>query len=131
MNNDNVEIIRQGYAHFNRGDIGWMVEHMTPEISWTDSTEVPGAKTYRGIDEVRPYLESFGRVWEEARFEPQEVRSSGDKVLAVVHFVARGRQSGADVKAKLSHLYKLREGKCLSCMTYFDHQQAARDFERS
>jgi ketosteroid isomerase-like protein len=126
---DNIEIVREGYAHFNRGDIDWMVEQMWPEISWTDSTEVPGAKTYRGVDEVRPYLQSFGRVWEEARFEPQEVKSNGDKVLAVVHFVARGRHSGADVNAKLSHLYVMRDGKCRSCVTYFDHEAARRDFE--
>jgi ketosteroid isomerase-like protein len=128
MSEDNVDIVREGYAHFNRGDIGWMVEHMTPDISWTDSTEVPGAKTYRGVDEVRPYLESFGRVWGEARFEPQEIRCNDDKVLAVVRFVARGRHSGADVDAKLSHLYEMRDGKGAKVVTYFDHAQAERDF---
>jgi uncharacterized protein len=129
MSEDNVEIVRQGYAHFNRGDIGWMVERMTPDISWSDSTEVPGAKTYHGIDEVRPYLESFGRVWEEARFEPEEIRGHGDKVLAIVRFVARGRHSGAGVDARLSHLYEMRQGKGSRVVTYFDHEQAAADFE--
>ena len=129
MSQDNVEIVREGYAHFNRGDIGWMCEHMTPDISWADSTEVPGAKTYHGIEEVRPYLESFGRVWEEARFEPEEIRSEGDKVLAVVRFVARGHHSGAGVDARLSHLFKMRDGKGARVVTYFDHEQAVRDFE--
>jgi uncharacterized protein len=128
MSDENIEIVREGYAHFNRGDVGWMVERMTPDISWTDSTEVPGAKTYHGVDEVRPYLESFRRVWVEARFEPQEIRASHDKVLAVVRFVARGRQSGADVDAKLSHLYEMREGKGAKVVTYFNHEQAERDF---
>jgi ketosteroid isomerase-like protein len=130
MSEHNVEIVREGYAHFNRGDIRWMVERMTPDISWSDSTEVPGSKTYHGIDEVEPYLESFGRVWEEARFEPEEIRSRGDKVLAVVRFVARGRHSGAGVDARLSHLYEMREGKGARVVTYFDHEQAAADFER-
>jgi ketosteroid isomerase-like protein len=126
---ENVEIVREGYVRFNRGDIGWMIDHMWPGVVWTDSTKVPGSKTYRGVEEVRPYLESFGRVWEEAYFQPQEIRSSGDKVLARVNFDARGRHSGADVKAKLWHLYRMREARCISCTTYFDRQAAERDFE--
>jgi uncharacterized protein len=128
MGNDNVEIVREGYAHFNRGDIDWMTERMTPDISWTDSTVIPGAQTYRGIDEVRTYLKSFARIWEEARFEPEEFRESDDKVLVLARFVARGRQSGADVDAALAHLYEMRDGKGAKVVTYFDREQAERDF---
>jgi uncharacterized protein len=128
MSQDNIEIVREGYEHFNRGDIGWMVERMTPDISWTDSTVIPGAKTYHGTDEVRTYLESFDRIWEEARFEPEEFREHSDKVLVLARFVARGRQSGADVDAALAHLYEMRDGKGANVVTYFDRDQAERDF---
>jgi ketosteroid isomerase-like protein len=128
MSQENIEIVREGYEHFNRGDIDWMVERMTPDISWTDSTVIPGAKTHRGTDEVRTYLESFDRIWEEARFEPEEFREHADKVLVLARFVARGRQSGADVDAALAHLYEMRDGKGASVVTYFDREQAERDF---
>lgn len=126
---ENVRVVLEGYEHFNRGDIEWMCERMTPEIVWDDSKNVPGRRTYRGIERVRSYLESFQRVWDEARFEPEEVKERGDRVLVFVRFVARGRQSGAEVDASLAHLYEMREGRGAYVMTYFDREQAERDFK--
>jgi uncharacterized protein len=125
----NLRVVLNGYEHFNRGDVGWMCERMTPEIVWDDSKDVPGGKTYSGLEEVRSYLESFQRIWEEARFEPERIEGRGDWVLVLTRFVARGRKSGADVDARLAHLYELRDGKGTRVFTYFDLEQAERDFE--
>lgn len=124
----NIEIITEGYAHFNGGDIGWMCDHMVPAIVWDDSKHVPGTKTYEGMDEVRSYLESFSRVWREACFTPERFVARGDRVLVEVWFSARGAQSGAEVEAALSHLYEMRDGQAVRVTTYLDREQAERDF---
>ena len=125
----NIQIISEGYAHFNDGDIDWMCGYMVPTIVWDDSKHVPGTKTYQGIEEVRAYLESFSRVWREARFLPERYVGRGDRVLVEVWFSARGAQSGAEVEAALSHLYEMEERRAVRVTTYLDREQAERDFE--
>lgn len=132
MSEQNLDAVRGGYQAFNRGDIGWMVEHMQPEIEWHEAHEVPGAKVYRGRDEVRGYLESFGRVWNDIRFDPEgEFRAEGDKVLAFVHLSGKGKGSGASVDAHLAHIFTLRDGKGVRCDIYFDRAQAVEAFQRA
>jgi ketosteroid isomerase-like protein len=122
---ENLEAVRVGYEAFNRGDIDQMVERMQPEIEWHEAPEVPGAKVYRGKEEVRAYLESFGRVWDDIRFDPEgEFQAAGDKVLAFVHLSGKGKGSGASVDAHLAHIFTLRDGKGVRCDIYFDREQA-------
>lgn len=125
---ENLRVVLEGYEHFNSGDIEWMCERMTPDIVWDDSKHIPGRRTYEGREQVRSYLESFQRVWAEARFEPQEIQGRDDRVLVFVRFIARGRQSGADVDANLAHLYEMRDGKGAYVLTYLDREQAECDF---
>jgi ketosteroid isomerase-like protein len=126
MSQGNVETVREGYEAFNRGDVEWMIAQLDPEIVWEDATEVPGSSSYRGTREVRGYLESFAQQWDEIRFEPEEILDAGEQVVALVRIVARGRASGAQVDARLAHLYELREGRgmrVLRVRTFFDRER--------
>lgn len=124
MSTTDVDIVRGGYEAFNRGDVDWMVEHMDPEIVWEDSAKVPDARTYRGVDEVRRYLESFFRHWDEISYELGEVREGPGGIVAIVRLVARGRTSGASVDASMAHVHELRDGLGTRVRVYFDRQAA-------
>jgi uncharacterized protein len=127
MSQEDVQTVRQGYEAFNRGDVEWMVAQLDPEIVWEDAAEVPGSASHRGIREVRGYLESFARQWEEIRFEPERILDAGEQVVALVRMAARGKASGAQVDARLAHVYELREGRgmrVLRVRTFFDRERA-------
>jgi ketosteroid isomerase-like protein len=37
MSEENVELVRQGYEAWNRGDLEWLLEHVTPDYEfWTE-----------------------------------------------------------------------------------------------
>jgi uncharacterized protein len=124
MSQTNLEVVRGGYEAFNRGDFAWMVTQMDPEIVWHDASEIPGARRRVGLEEVRAFLESFPRIWEEPRFEPEELHQAGDTVVALVRFTGRGRNSGAEVSRELAHLFEFRGGRAARVVTYFDREQA-------
>lgn len=121
-----AEVIHEGYVRFNRGEIDWLVDQMDDEIEWRDSSRMPDARTYEGIDDVRRFLSSFQRHWAELRWEPETVIASpsGDRVLALVRLIARGSASGAPVDAEIAHVYELREGKVVRVRTFFDRDRA-------
>jgi ketosteroid isomerase-like protein len=124
VSQQNVETVRQGYEAFNRGDLDWLVAHLDPEIVWEEAPEVPGSRSYRGLREVRGYLQSFAQQWEEIRFEPERILDAGEQVMALVQMVARGSASGAEVDARLAHLYEMREGRGIRVRTFFDRAKA-------
>jgi ketosteroid isomerase-like protein len=121
----NLEVVREGYRHFNRGDLEWVLRHLDDEIVWEDARQMPDARVYRGLEEVRRFLRSFGRHWEQIRFEPEQLSESGDSVLALVRMVGRGRASGAEVNAHLFHLWQMRDLKVFRIRTFFDRDEAA------
>ena len=120
----NRGIVERGYAAFNGGDVEGLLGHMQPDVVWHDAPQIPGAEMRVGHDELLSYLQSFGRVWEEPRFEPDEVHTEGDAVVVLLHFSGRGRQSGAEVSTALGHMFRFRDGKVYRVVTYFDHEQA-------
>lgn len=120
----NLDVIRQGYDAFNRGDIASAVGQIDPEIVWHDASEVPGARMRRGVDEVRAFLESIHRIWDEPRFDPEELEAAGDTVIAMVRFSGRGSGSGAEVATELAHSFQFEGGRVRSVVTYFEREQA-------
>jgi uncharacterized protein len=120
-----VDVVQQGYQHFNTGDLGWVFAHLDPEIVWEDAKQMPDARVYRGLDEVRHFLQSFERHWEELRFELEELREAEGAVLAFVRLVGRGKASGAEVDARVVHLWEMRDLKVLRIRTFFDREEAA------
>jgi ketosteroid isomerase-like protein len=126
----NAELLREGYRRFNEGDLEWVFGQISPEIVWEDASEMPDARVYRGPAEVRSFLESFGRHWEELRFEPEELTEAGDSVLVFARVVGRGRSSGAEVDAQVAHLFELRDGRVTRVRTFFDRVQAREALDR-
>jgi uncharacterized protein len=121
-----LEVVVQGYEHFNTGDLDWVIAHLAPEIVWEDARQMPDARVYRGLEDVGRFLRSFERHWEEIRFEPEEIRETEDAVIAFVHLVGRGRASGAEVDARIVHVWEMRDLKARHIRTFFDRGEAER-----
>ena len=121
-----LEVVERGYEHFNRGDIDWVLAHLAPEVVWEDAKQMPDARVYRGLGDVRRFLSSFDRHWEEIRFEPEEIREMEGAVLAFVHLVGRGKASGAEVDAHIAHVWEMRDLKVRRIRTFFDRREAER-----
>lgn len=123
------DIVREGYRRFNAGDLDYVLSYVDPQVEWRDSSAVPGGRIHQGIDEVRPFLESFFRVWEDPRFEVEEVESAPGRCLVSVRFVGRGQKSGAEVDAAIAHVHEWRDGKVFRATTFFDRAEARAAFE--
>jgi ketosteroid isomerase-like protein len=52
-------------------------------------------------------------------------------VLANIHLTAIGRESGAEVKARYSHLWTMRDGRGVAVDAYYDRERALLALEGS
>jgi ketosteroid isomerase-like protein len=98
---ESVELLKRGYAAFNRGDVDAVFELLDPEIEWVNDERVPFAGTYRGHDELRALLRDQQEVFGEVTMEPYEFFEAGDRIVAFVRLRAqdcgkRGRDRDHD-----------------------------------
>jgi ketosteroid isomerase-like protein len=114
MSQENVELVRAGYDAFNRGDIEWVVEHVSPGFEFNTRAEGPDLpRVIRGKDGLRQlFSEWFVGPWEGGlRQDVEHIYDVGDdRVLGLVIFRGRGQESGIDVELPYAHIFTLREG---------------------
>jgi ketosteroid isomerase-like protein len=124
MSEQNVEAVRRAWEAFNRGDLDAFFADVAPDVEFEEDPAFPEAAVFRGREEIRTYLAGFQEAMADHRFEIEELRDLGDRVLALVRETARGTSSGADVDQRPAFLYVFRDGLIVRVRAYLDRAEA-------
>jgi ketosteroid isomerase-like protein len=84
MSRENVELIREAYGAYARGDVSRMLGFVDPDLEWTyldPSLEDPKPQVCHGRHELEAALERRAELGLTAELE--EVVGHGDRVMAV------------------------------------------------
>jgi ketosteroid isomerase-like protein len=121
MSQKNVEIVRDLWDAYSRGDIDRVIALSDPYVVLVTLEEGP----LYGPDAVRANYARWMEAW---RTQPEttveEVIDSGDHVIVIACFQGRGRGSGIRVAQRLYEVYTLRNGKVLRVDEFSDRDQA-------
>jgi uncharacterized protein len=121
----NVEILREMYEAFNRGDLGTALEVIDPGIEWRITPEAgPAPGTYHGHGGVRSAFSSMLEVWADYQTEPLDFTQSGDFVVVTVALQATGKSSRAGVEAEVAHLWRVHAGKVVLFEAHSNRRKA-------
>ena len=126
MSQENVEIVRQVAAAFNRGDLDTWVEYLADDI---DYRAIEGALDDRGPmhgkDAVRAYLQDWLDLFDDFKAEPVELIDAGEEqVIAVGRISGRAKLSGVETDLTYAALYTIRDGKIARGREYWTKEQA-------
>jgi ketosteroid isomerase-like protein len=75
------------YAAFGRGDVPFILDRLTDDISWEEGlrvTDLPWFQRRRNKQEVGQFFQDLGQGIELTTFEPQMILGDGNKVVAVI-----------------------------------------------
>jgi ketosteroid isomerase-like protein len=112
MSQENVEIVRQVYAEWERGNMRAGVEMFHPEIAFEsfmpDSSD---AVVAHGPGEVEAFMREFLTQWANYTITGDDFRDAGDQVLVTSRQRARGRQSGVEVEQRIFSVWTFRADK--------------------
>jgi ketosteroid isomerase-like protein len=111
VSRENVEIVRELYDAWNRGDFDAAWRRCDAELVSDRSRSIVDRRIYRGTKEVEQFWNDWKSVWETARWEIDEYIDAGDDVVVLGRFHGRGVNSGASVEANVSQLMTVRNGK--------------------
>jgi ketosteroid isomerase-like protein len=115
MTRENVELARQAYEAWNRGDLEWLLNNTTPEFEfWTVRLFPDLEPVYRGHEEFRRFWDTFREPWESFVIEIERIEPVGDdRVVALFRFHGRGRD-GVDVRREYAQLFTFIDGMASS-----------------
>ena len=97
MASRNVEQLIEGFRAMERGDVEWIVALAEPDVEFVNPETALESGTRHGLDGLRVGMSAMLEVFDDLRFEHDQVIEAGDKVVATGTFTARGRVSGTPV----------------------------------
>ena len=126
MSQENVEIVRRSYAAFNRvivsGDIApFLLEFYDPGAEYEPLEE---GSVVQGHEQFGEYFRRFYDVWEEFRWELEEVIDAGDSIVSAALLKGRARASGIEITQRLFLVADIRGSKIARLREYLDREEA-------
>ena len=118
MSQENVEIVRREYAAMAARDWDALAEVWHPEIEYE---VLMGAGTFRGIEQITRFFDSYAGSYSEFDVEAEEILSVADQVVAVEHLVGRGLKgsdTGASVQERFARLITFKDGRIWRAKEY-------------
>jgi ketosteroid isomerase-like protein len=125
MSEGNIELVRDSFAAFQRGDLDWLDRHTDPQVEIAQPPNLPGTSTYTGKEGMHEALRDWPSQWEEFRIELiQATALDQGRVLAMTRQVGRGKESGVEVEAVFAFVFTVRRGKLLRWQMFTSREEA-------
>jgi ketosteroid isomerase-like protein len=130
---DNVQVVRDVFAAFGRGDPATIVASVSQDVDWRHpgGPEVPYAGAYTGREGVSRFFARIGESVEVTRWEPRHVLAAGrDEVVATGTWSGVAKPTGKSFASDWGMVFGLRDGRITSFRVVEDTAQLAAAFRR-
>jgi ketosteroid isomerase-like protein len=119
---DNVEQIERIFEAFGRGDIPYIIDHLTEDVRWVSRLEpvVPWAGDYSGKANVPRFFEALGGSAEVTAHPVNQLVAQGDTVVATGEVSFRARDTGKSSSSRWVYIWKLRDDQVSSYEQFND-----------
>ena len=123
---DDVEVIREAFARWNRRDIDYWIKHADPQVEiWSKYAALDQAgEPYRGHEGMQEWRAEIDRNFEFHEVQADEVREVGGKVLVLGAVRFRGKASGTEMDYPFGWVCEMRDGALLRMFFYSSHAEA-------
>jgi ketosteroid isomerase-like protein len=123
-----ADVVRLVFERLNARDIDGFIELCSPRIEWREIPEIPGARTYRGPEEVREWAENLFDVSSEVKLVNWEMQERGNALLMDTS-TDMTSSTGMDLGWRAWTVWRVRENLLAYYAGYSDREAAVADFE--
>ena len=125
MSQENVDRMRRAFEAWQRDDRreaeALLREGLAPDF---EMHPLYLDKVYRGVEGMWALWADAGEIWEDYRFELEEILDQGDHVLVIGRVRGRGTASGVPINQQLAMLFTFRDDKAVRGRSYTSKQDA-------
>lgn len=120
----NLEIVRSTYEGKNSEENGRnLAAYAAENIVWAEAKGFPYGGTYTGLDAIgKNVFRRLATEWTDYTFTPDGYVAEGDKVVAYGAYTAVNKRTGKPLKARVAHLWQLKDGKIIRFEQFVDSQ---------
>ena len=122
MSQENVEIVREAFAAFERGDVTALLDLMTDDLV-THRID-PDDAVYHGKEGFFQATADWTEDFEDWTVSAEEFLDASDGVLVRVRQTARGRTSGVPVDSLMWFELRMHEGRVARLTFHTDQAKA-------
>lgn len=130
--NTNLDIIKEAYEAFGRGDIDAVlsIEDPNTELEIAGPEDIPWAGSFRGRDGARKYFAAIEAETEFDTFEPHTFMAQGDIVVVLGFEKVRSKRTGRSYENHWVHAFTMAGGKIIKFREYCDSATVAAAFRQ-
>ncbi len=130
MNEPNLELVRNAYDAFKRGDIKYILDHVHPDVTWGIDSEarVPFFGLRYGKQGVQDFFRELAENCDFQMFEPGSMAASNDVVYALVDIRMVVKHGEATIEATDAHFFRIMGGLIVDWRGYADTARVAAAF---
>jgi ketosteroid isomerase-like protein len=121
MSRENVEIVRDLYEAYLRGDGETARAAFHPEVEW-DARHQPDGRIYHGHAGIREFFRDWRSVWDNTSVQPEEFLDAGDQVVVITRETTS--RSGLEITEQHAEIYTLINCKVVRWRGYSDPADA-------
>jgi ketosteroid isomerase-like protein len=127
MASEKLELVRSVYADWERGDFSRTAQWADEGIEWARFGG-DGAGAWTGLEAITEAAHDLLSTWQDVRAEAEEYRDLGDeRVLVLTRWRGRDGVSGAEGELLRANLFRVRGGKVVRLIFYWDRNRAFAD----
>jgi uncharacterized protein len=134
MSQQNVDLVRDAYAAFGRGDIETLFRIFDENIVFNlaeNSPYYPGGPL-SGQQEIAQKL--FARIpndTENFGINPEAIHDAGDVVVVQGRYTGRNKNTGLNLDVQMCHIWTARNGRLVRMDQYLDTLRSAEVFGKT
>jgi ketosteroid isomerase-like protein len=123
----NVQILKDLYAAFGRGDIAAVLAGFDPKIEWREAEGIPyrpSGEPWIGGDAIlQDLFMKLPADWDNFAVTPRDFYDAGDVVVVEARYTGTFKTTGKRLSAQVCHVWKVNNGKLTSFQQYTDTAQ--------
>jgi ketosteroid isomerase-like protein len=124
MSRENVEAMRVAMEALNRRDADAFGAFFADDAEIVPVRGALEGTVYRGPDAAAQYCAAVDESWDNLAWEIEDMRDSGNWVLALGRIRGEGRGSGVTIDARAGWIARFSDGVLTSFRTYADRSEA-------
>jgi len=111
----NVELVKQGYSDFSKGNMEAVLAKWDPAIEWHECKGMPFVKgdgIFKGHEAVvTNVIMNLPVYFDGFNIEVEQIFGADDKVVMVGYYHGTNKATGNPFKANATHVWTVKNGK--------------------
>jgi ketosteroid isomerase-like protein len=111
MSQANLELVRRCNEAYNARDLDAYLDTVAESVTFRSRFSAMDRVVYRGHDALRRYFKELDEVWSRYEMSLQRMVPAGDRVAALFHLYAVGRESDLQLEERPGVVFTIVDGK--------------------